>query len=223
MATESTPNPQAHCRLFALPAEIRNDIYSLVLTSPWPAKGALALTPTPRDPSTLTVLSLLQTCRLINDEACGLFYSTHIRVIYRMAWKKREQLHIFTRRTSIKRLSAIPKLTVFVICMEDVSAVFKLLYKFKGLKSLHLLHGVQANWGVHLIQWENLQKDFACERRFLAAAAQKLPRCLSIAADQALKSHSELMEGRLSLILNETRLKQAEDELDTSDLSETND
>lgn len=94
------PDPQTECRLFSLPGEIRTYIYELVLTVP-PNQDGRVVVPSARRkrfeaqletqsrspskvhspgkvPATVpearreTVLRLLETCRLVNDEAAGI-------------------------------------------------------------------------------------------------------------------------------------------------------
>ncbi|KAK3115915.1 hypothetical protein LTR53_004246 [Teratosphaeriaceae sp. CCFEE 6253] len=72
-------NPQIKCRLMGLPAELRNGIYQFVLTLAPDDRDHVAISDRPSSyggtPPGSTVLSLLWTCRQVNDEALGFFYS----------------------------------------------------------------------------------------------------------------------------------------------------
>ncbi|KAK3116116.1 hypothetical protein LTR53_003852 [Teratosphaeriaceae sp. CCFEE 6253] len=81
-------NPQTKCRLTGLPAELRNGIYQFVLTSAPDDRDHVAISDRPSSyGGTLpgsTVLSLLRTCRQVNDEALGFFYSLNrLRILNR--------------------------------------------------------------------------------------------------------------------------------------------
>jgi len=72
----ATTSPQSDCLLFKLPAELRNKIYELALHVQSSTEAAI-ITRRPRNPKSPTVLGLLQTCKQINSEAAGIFYSTN--------------------------------------------------------------------------------------------------------------------------------------------------
>ena len=72
------PRPQTQCRLLALPPEIRNRIYDYTL---YVATTDGKVTIDKRSSAkAYSVLSLLQTCRQVNQEAEGMFYRiNHLR------------------------------------------------------------------------------------------------------------------------------------------------
>jgi hypothetical protein len=105
----AAPNPQTQCKLFALPAELRNEIYTLVLRVQ-PNNNDYGCIPiSPLQNSTRpSVLSLLQTCRLICDEAEGIFYNcNHIEIYHRHLYHPTIGIATFIRRMSSKRLASI--------------------------------------------------------------------------------------------------------------------
>lgn len=75
---------EENCPLPALPPELRNTMYEYLLTNEPAEGGAVTISRTatarPRRPS---VLSVLQTCRQVRDEAQAIFYhENHLRICY---------------------------------------------------------------------------------------------------------------------------------------------
>jgi len=69
-------DPQINCRIFALPAELRNQIYRQVLVEDqitMTPEGAAPLTPPP---------TLLQTCRRIREEAASIYFEENTFAFY---------------------------------------------------------------------------------------------------------------------------------------------
>jgi hypothetical protein len=105
----AAPNPQTQCKLFALPAELRNEIYTLVLRVTTDNDGRVKLSPLQHS-TTPSVLSLLQTCRLVCDEAEGIFYNcNHVELYHRHLYYPTIGIASFLRRLSSKRLASIRK------------------------------------------------------------------------------------------------------------------
>ncbi|KAK4503514.1 hypothetical protein PRZ48_004429 [Zasmidium cellare] len=75
------PLPQEQCLLFRIPPELRNFIYELALEVEPDSDGEVTLHRQFRKDHP-TVLNLLGVCRLINQEAAGIFYSQHKIVIH---------------------------------------------------------------------------------------------------------------------------------------------
>ena len=173
-------NLQIQCSLFQLPAEIRNEIYTLALTvtSSSPAYigsynrlgNSAVITTNPEHPERPSVLSLLQTCRLIHDEALGIFYST-------------QPLHLITpngqfisgmaRALDNGRLQAIRRLKITVRHFEGLTLV---LNSIRHLSSLHVAH-------IHLCPLTlrptlNSVKELQRELPFLKAACAGLSTSL---------------------------------------------
>lgn len=76
-------NPQDDSHLFSLPAELRVQIWSYALHVPphEDSRYGIALLHTPRHLSSDSALSLLANCKLINQNAAGIFYRDHRLVI----------------------------------------------------------------------------------------------------------------------------------------------
>lgn len=129
---------QCGCRLFALPAEIRNHIYDLSLTVlPTEPNSAVKITRTPPSSEKPTILSLLQTCRLINEEAHSIFYHNNTLQIAR--W---EDLGFF-REVSPQRLAAIRRLEVCIVQTEHMTRLFKLMRPLCCVQELVFIRTLQ--------------------------------------------------------------------------------
>lgn len=178
MNTTDTPvparNPQTECKLFSIPAEIRNHIYYLVLTVKPEDSCRVSLTSIPAHSEQPTVLSILQTCRLVTDEAQAIFYNTNHIVL-----RERYDMPIadFVRRTSLKRLSGIRNLTVIMSAdLEPAAAICRVLHRLDGLTALliHIEHGFDDALGSEWIL-RNLKREW----QFLISAARRLPSTLT--------------------------------------------
>ena len=137
---EQAPHPQTQCGLFSLPAEIRDYrdyTYALVLTVGDQRSLVTLEHPTDRREK-LTVMSILQTCRLILEEAGGLFYALkNLKCNLKHAYNHDDlRISNFARVISCRRLAAIETLTVVTEDFEQLSFSFKALCPFKGVQSL---------------------------------------------------------------------------------------
>lgn len=169
-------DPQADCRLFLLPAEIRNDIYTLALTvapsvdDEYAENGiekSVPLTTSPEHPERPSVLALLQTCRLVHDEACGIFYSTQrLHLVIRYG----DSIAQMTRSLSACRLQAFREFKVTVRSLEAVTLAIKTL---RRLSSLHV-----ARINIHPYPVLGFDSPLPREKRFLERACAKLPGSL---------------------------------------------
>lgn len=185
----ASPNPQTGCRLFQLSPELRNYIWTFVLTvelNPNTAQGeaaAVLLTTTPNHPETPTVLSLLQTCRLIYVEACGIFYSSqHIELdVYlggfvrphRKRGAAERGVHV-SRFYSERRLTAFRKVTIRSASPECLTTSLKLLAYFSNLNVAFL--DMDTPELTELLILENLR----LEEYFLKKACARLPSSLEV-------------------------------------------
>ena len=143
-----TQDPQTHSRLLQLTPELRNLIYDYVFTAAAPPtpimlpshpaqhgtvinfvhNTSLKRLLSPPPPS---ILSLLQTCRQIHDEASAIFY--HINHLYMHCFG----LQKFSVTANLARLCLIRELTVVVDVGEAITAVLKKLRRATGLRVLH--------------------------------------------------------------------------------------
>jgi hypothetical protein len=136
-------NPQTDCLPLSLPPEMRNEIYKLVLTVPANGQGTVEITNKPEHPEKATVLSLLQTCRTINDEAKGLFY--HLNPVHlRQHGKAKGGLAIarhtslFLRTLSPGRLHCIREITVTSNWLWSFTTALKRMKPLNGLRVVTL-------------------------------------------------------------------------------------
>lgn len=166
-------NSQPQSRLFTLPAEIRNHIYTLVLTvpthdeaiwSPQYSTPPILLIPYPNDPNKPTVLSLLATCRLVHDEAYGIFYSMQSLELDHHTMPS-------TRLLSKQRLAAFREVTTTAYEPEELNTLLRKLRHFPQLKIVTI--------NLHLDSLTHLQ-HLEREGYFLKSPAPSSPNPLSI-------------------------------------------
>lgn len=176
--SKTAPNPQTQCRLFSLPAELRNEIYTLVFAVPQNASGRVVLSHTSHHtPAKPTVLSILQTCRLIRDEAEDLFYNIHHLEI----GNPDHNLHVtyieaFIKRSNAHRLAAIRALTVLVADLECVTRFFRLMaHRLTFLSSLDILVGGRNQYPQNAYYIKGVKREIP----ILKKAVQYLPVSLS--------------------------------------------
>lgn len=143
--TTTDPNPQTRCPLIKIASELRNYIYTLVLSVRPNERRTILITKTPNHPEVPTVLTLLQTCRLIRNEAQGLFYS-----IQRLELRARDNIPEWgdleliplcgdmTRRLCGQGRSAICDLSITYICPQRFSGALRVLHRLEGLETLTL-------------------------------------------------------------------------------------
>lgn len=172
-------NPQTACRLFGLPAEIRNEIYTLALFVGRRDEGSNAelgqqttlLTKCPQHPERPSVLSLLQTCRLVLEEAHGIFYSTHWLDLD-VYLEGRMRLGVFTKALSGRRLSAFRQVSVRFCNAEDCGTLLRCLAGFPRLT--HVLIRLRTPVEPGKLHLAYLRR----ERPFLRRACGELPTSL---------------------------------------------
>ncbi|KAK4503516.1 hypothetical protein PRZ48_004431 [Zasmidium cellare] len=133
--------PQDRCHLFRLPAEIRNSIYSLALAVKPDQRGYVAIRRRVSKPG--SVLELLGTCRIIYQEASGLFYGEHRLFID--FWYLGHSPSALTNfkllgKLSPLRLNGLRDLTVafelFFPVLEDITRFIKEVRVLPALKTL---------------------------------------------------------------------------------------
>ena len=143
-----TGTSQTACCLFRLPPELRNRIYDYVFTvaadddtvtlrrfgPPRDGQGSEQAVNTTVHYS---VLSFLQTCQAVLDEAeCTFYHITNICLDHR-------HLSTFLRTISRERRGALRSLTcsIYYCAVEDITKVFKQCYqeRLSRLRSLRLL------------------------------------------------------------------------------------
>lgn len=172
------PNPQTQCRLFNLPPELRNEIYTLVFAVPPNNFGRIALSNSSRHtPDKPTVLSILQSCRLIRDEAEDLFYNTHHLEIGNPNHSLGvSYIEAFIKCSNAHRLTAIRTLTVLVADLECVTKFFRLLaHKLTGLSSLNILGGGRNQYPQNAYYRKGMKREVP----ILKKAVKCLPVSLS--------------------------------------------
>ena len=143
-AGKAAPNPQTECRIFGLPPELRNEIYLLVFAVPTNKRGTVIVSNSSLHMlAKPTVLSILQTCRLIRNEAEGLFYNKHdIEIGIQNHEFGSNDIENFMKCTNALRLAAIRALTVVVPDIECVTQFFWFMAeKLTSLSSLAVLVG----------------------------------------------------------------------------------
>ncbi|KAK5170962.1 uncharacterized protein LTR77_004106 [Saxophila tyrrhenica] len=182
-----TIDAQTKWRLFKLPPEVRNAIYVLVLASNATSDdGTVAIAKrTGRDlaPSVLTVL---QTCRLVYSEAYGIFYSgQHLELNNNDGCANRGQrstiiFSSFVERLDRSRLAAIENLTIRVSLVEDMTTVIKSARLCVRLKHLCLQLDHQVNFAFRGPSVEDIVPPAAMRREmpWLRKAFRTLPRSL---------------------------------------------
>ena len=131
------------CRLLALPAEIRSQIYEYVLYVPT-ASGEVTVRPS-QAPS---VLAILQTCRQIEDEAkCVFYHINHLRICTREIlhpitdcyYEDPETLRYLTATLDTARAAAVKNLTVRLAGSEPSDfCVSEVINFFPSVTTLHI-------------------------------------------------------------------------------------
>ncbi|KAK3710713.1 hypothetical protein LTR37_010132 [Vermiconidia calcicola] len=130
------------CRLLALPAEIRSQIYEYVLYVPT-ASGEVTIRPS-KAPS---LLAILQTCRQIEDEAKCIFYNiNHLRICTRAiadgdmySYEDPETLRYLTATLDTARAAAVKNLTVRLAGRRpEEFCVSEVINFFPSVTTLHI-------------------------------------------------------------------------------------
>ena len=149
--------PQLTSNFFTLSPELRNRIYHLVLHIPGLQLVKSDQLPPSAPPS---VLSLLQTCRQIRDEAQGIFYACNELRLARPHFD-------FLRTLSLPRLKAISTVTILTTWFFEVATVLvkrcQLLPRLKTIK-------------IQQVEWERnwVDPEYAREVRMVRKVAEKL-------------------------------------------------
>ena len=165
-------DPQTQCRLFSLPAEIRKYVHTLLFTVSPNESGRVRLSNHRTRPEKPTVLAMLQTCRLVNDEAQALFYNIH-----HIELLGYDSLFSFFRQISTARLSAIHTLTVYTWSVEFMTGPFRALHRLNGLKTLYIeLFNELLAWRRELLL-EQSKREWPLLK---ATAAARLPSSLAV-------------------------------------------
>ncbi len=130
----------------SMPPEIRNEIYKHILTVPINDQGTVEVTDEPEHPEQPTVLSILQTCRIVNDEAKGLFY--HVNPIHlrrhsdcKGGLSIARHTTIFLLTLSPERLHCIRDITITSDWLSSFTITLKRLEGLKGLRVVTLQIG----------------------------------------------------------------------------------
>lgn len=121
-------NPQTQCRLLQLPPELRNEIWTLVMQCPRnnAEQFQQALLTTRHNAQRPSVLSLLLTCRFIQDEAYGIFYSCQfIEVSLQKEHWARGGLKHLSKTIGPDRSVAIERLIITVDRAMEITMIFK--------------------------------------------------------------------------------------------------
>lgn len=158
-------NPQAQSRLLALPAELRTRIYELVLSQPPNPKGRITIRHdderVPCGKARPSVLSLLRTCRLVYQEAAGIFYAQNELELYRREnYFSDETFDHFVNSLSGSRLNSIWVMAVQVICLPDAEILFDYFIDSGILHTLPSLEKVIIRQRVERWDLEFDMRDF---------------------------------------------------------------
>ncbi|KAK5121256.1 hypothetical protein LTR85_005422 [Meristemomyces frigidus] len=143
MESTTQDDGQASCRLLALPPELRNNIFELVLTVQPDSGDAVTISHASRlDPPAPSVLAILQTCRQVRDEAQTVFYhANHLRCYYHnlglVGIGNMTQFN-FLGSISPTRRAAIRAMTVIVSDGVEAKRAVKVMQRLPGLRSLCL-------------------------------------------------------------------------------------
>jgi hypothetical protein len=136
--SDKVPNPQKQSIFFTLPPELRQEIYRLIFNvSPTPDGTVRQQRHSKPHPNKPTVLSILQTCALIRNEAEDLFYNKHhIKIVQDYG---ADETKAFIQCSNSCRLAAIRKITVVVRYFEHVPKIFKLSRDVNTASSLSII------------------------------------------------------------------------------------
>lgn len=185
---------QEHSFLFALPLEIRLQIYDYVLRPPPSNDFGVRMTRSPIHPNLPTVLSILSTCRQALYEAEHIFYASN-RLVIDGAWS--------WARLGPIRQNAVQALAVPVHSAAGALEALNNLQEVPGLQSLYLVRRMSARY-TEISAWKLLTPQ-------LVAQIEKLPKLeeLKIITPEAagIVSGDEERKERLDSI--DSRLRQA--------------
>ena len=161
------PDPQTSSRSFTLPPELRNEIYHLVFTQVSNDRKTVTLSnPSINSAKSPSALSLLQSCKLLRDEAEYLLFSGyHFCMPNNDLYTDPNTFGSFVRRTNPNRLAAIRSLEILVHFTEQLSRTFRNTKKLLSLRSLTVNATPLQVW----------VKDFSREMPLIKKAAKSLP------------------------------------------------
>ncbi|KAK5171063.1 uncharacterized protein LTR77_004207 [Saxophila tyrrhenica] len=173
-------HPQTQALFFTLPAELRNEVYTLVLSIQTNAKGKVELQRvTWRERS---VLSIMRTCRWIYTETHGLFHALHhfTFTIGSGATDVIPSVFIASENASPVHKYALEKVTIEVDDLKDFEYVCRALRSCTNLKVLRLslTKTYSSKYKTLQSDFDDLWDDFLDRRTRLQAAARNLPKSL---------------------------------------------
>ncbi|KAK5711086.1 hypothetical protein LTR17_018586 [Elasticomyces elasticus] len=183
--------PLDYCPLLSLPAELRNIIYELVLRLAPDDETFVSLSrrPSPSDPKGIrSVLTVLRTCRQINNEAGGIFYSLNQLSVGRLRSDPYQDSVMFLASLGDARRQAIRHLAVTVDCKRPQTfrtTLWKLQTRCTHLMSLRVYITGLAG-----------QKDYQEFEDFIARDIQNISFQLR---QFKMLQHCELRNARLVL------------------------
>ena len=133
---DRAPNPQTQSPLLALPPELRVEIYKLLFSSPADGIGRVKFSlhdghgNSRQSPS---VLFILQVCRLIKEEAEGLYFNS----MYTWDGYSVDHIENFFR-ISPRRLSALRTFQVYIDQHKQMTQIIRLSSKMPTLRALYI-------------------------------------------------------------------------------------
>ncbi|KAK3049614.1 hypothetical protein LTR09_009035 [Extremus antarcticus] len=182
----SNSSPQTQSPFFALPAELRNDIYHRALTARfnWNDRGTIKLSSRKNKKFGPNLLMLLQTCRLICCEAREIFYSIHhleldcdgIVTSYQSSGAT--GYGSFVRELDPGRLNGIQVLTTNIDATEQARSVLVAARRCERLHYLRLYFLLDHRHMPSNHHPEGFGVEFARERETLKNAIDACPQPL---------------------------------------------
>ena len=209
-ASERPPNPQTQSIFFTLSPELRQEIYRLVFDIPLNIFGRVRLSDPFNPPDKPTVLSILQTCSLIRNEAEDLFYHKyHLEIV---EWSGACHTKMLVKDSNPHRLAAIRKLTVLIPHLEHIPRVFRMAHYFTGLEELSVAEAPDQKMFYCSLQ------DLDRELPFIMKATKHLPITLAIfnlslvkvAYFQQVQAWTAMVQSLVMNSIEAKRRKQAE-------------
>ncbi|KAK5171062.1 uncharacterized protein LTR77_004206 [Saxophila tyrrhenica] len=173
----TTTHPQTQSRFFTLPAELRNEIYTMVFSEvPTNKAGKIsthsvhALT---SRKSKQSVLSIACACRWTYLETLELFYSMyHFSFDLTHPWHDR----VYSNPTHgfMIQPAAIQEATMLAWDIEEIEPTCWTLGRFKSLKHLHFT--IRTTFTLEAYRTGSLRAEFHGKRKDLRFSGKKLPK-----------------------------------------------
>lgn len=167
-AVMNAPNPQTESRLFSLPPELRVKIYSYLFATALNKDGRITMISSfYSQPPRPTVLSILQTCKLIRNEAEDLFYSAHT-LEFSELWMSADHpkgILVFLHSLKIQRLAAVRSLCLYFGSVESITTFCRAAKRLTGLRSLSVHIGGEYARDVGIYLEQKIDRETTIIRR----------------------------------------------------------